>query len=105
MHREGVPAHKNDAIRALAARRELAISKTDKTVTDRNPATKSTTSLATSSETTGHVTPRDSMAPPTSTPPKLSARARFAHLLKPVSPKIKPFKSISVSSPTKSPAK
>ncbi|XP_063677945.1 DNA replication factor Cdt1-like [Bolinopsis microptera] len=92
----GVPAHKNDVIRALAARKELCV---------RTPSLPSTCSTEpTSSRVVGEKS-RDTTEKLMKVTEKLRARDRFAHLIKPASPKIKPFKSISISSPTKSPLK
>lgn len=82
--REGVPAHRNEVIRALAAKREL---------------------VPTTSKPPVKLPVKEGETPVQSTPPKLTARQRFAHLIKPASPKIKPFKAITISSPSKSPAK
>ncbi|KAL5260885.1 hypothetical protein ACHWQZ_G006803 [Mnemiopsis leidyi] len=91
----GVPAHKNEVIRALAARRELCVR------TPSLPSTSgSTPTLNTADKSRDAV--ENTLGKPAE---KLSARDRFAHLIKPTSPKIKPFKSITISSPTKSPPK
>ena len=95
--RPGIPAHKNEVIRALAARRELCVRTPSlpSSSTESTPTLNSTDKSLNAAEKTLPGKPAE----------KLSARDRFAHLIKPTSPKIKPFKSITISSPTKSPLK
>ena len=78
-----VPAHKNEVIRALSARNDLCHRHVPKDM-DSKAALPSKES---------------------STNTKLTTRERFAHLIKPISPKIKPFKTLTVTSPSKSPGK
>eukprot|EP00116_Pleurobrachia_bachei_P007235 sb/3467497/ len=85
----GERAHKNDMIRALAAKHQLS--------TGQKPPEASIRKQVTKPSPAGPATPPKA--------PKQSARDRFAHLLKPASPKIKPFTALNIASPTKSPSK